>query len=305
MPQITPFRFVALSSIALLCYYAFSGEESFVDPRFLGRRAPFSLAEVKNFCDTDGQLALTFDEGPATSTITLLQALARNKIKATFHVSTQYLKDIAVNTNLRSAYESGHVIGIRWPNSLKTADMSESEVKQKLLNYAAAVYTYIGVYPKFLRFPIDDLTDRNVRVAGSLGFICTGYNIESEDYNAASTVSTINSTYINAFSNIYRGKGRFISIHRDLPDAYRHGLIDTLATTVPAYGYNFTTLDACLSETSAYRESNLDPAGQLVAIDETSVPKGTTNSKSTSDASKVAQLSMFALMLVQMLALTL
>jgi peptidoglycan/xylan/chitin deacetylase (PgdA/CDA1 family) len=72
-----------------------------------------SSTEVINFCKNRGDLAMTFDGGPGPATASVIMGLNANKVKATFHVTTEYLKEVSVVSNMRAAHESGHVIGLR------------------------------------------------------------------------------------------------------------------------------------------------------------------------------------------------
>lgn len=56
---------------------------------------------------------MTFDGGPGPATAFVIQALNAVEVKATFHVTTDYLKEVSVVSNMRSAYETGHIIGLR------------------------------------------------------------------------------------------------------------------------------------------------------------------------------------------------
>ena len=54
-----------------------------------------------------------------------------------------------------------------------------------------------------------------------------------------------------------RGQGRFIGLFHDIYDMYKDPLfLTTIVGAVQDYGYNFVTLQDCLSDASPYRATN-------------------------------------------------
>ena len=221
------------------------------------------VADVPDACLTKGQVAVTFDEGPASSTLNILNGLQQANIKATFHIVTKYLSNIAVSTNLRTAYERGHLIGLRFPTEKDPKSMTDVDIKQTLLLESFKIFKQIGVYPKYLRLPANGYDDRVVSIATALGFVVTQWNIDTFDFEADVTGWKISNAYVTQLNTVAQGQGRFISLHRDLYKVYTdESIMVTVNANVSSRGYTFVTLDKCLSD-SAYRGDNKDPTGQV------------------------------------------
>eukprot|EP00158_Paraphelidium_tribonemae_P002473 Partr_v1_DN25396_c1_g1_i1_m21679 putative chitin deacetylase len=297
MPAVTPFRLVVLLALGAAAWFGFSGKSSFSR----SRRAPITVDAIPDACSADGQFAMTFDEGPSSYTVGVLNALRAANIKATFHFTTEYIKDITVNTNMRSAYEAGHVIGLRVPNSFDASKASENDIKQKLLNGAAAIYTYLKVYPKFVRFPVGTVNELALKVCADLGFVISSFNIDSMDYDAKANLASIQQKYVDQLSKVQAGKGRYIAGHHDLIPLYQNGVIESLVKLLANYGYSPVTLDTCLATSGAYRAENVDPKGSVVAVDPSGKPVDGTLSAKSSDAFRVSQTGLFALVFMQVL----
>jgi len=248
------FRSLVLLTVAVVLYYG-SLHDTFNLRR---KRAPVS--GVPEFCKTAGQVAMTFDEGPSTKTLQVLNALKRAQALATFHITTQYLNNVAVLTNAVTAKESGHIIGLRFPTD--PSNLSDEQFQQALLDQSQRLKDSIGVFPKFLRLPYGKVKDNHVAIANCMGFVITQWNIDTLDYELKPTATdsklgALQQAYGNAFAGMNAGGGRFISLHRDLYDVYlNETVLVELTKYIKAYGYNLVTLDKCLSEASPYRSEN-------------------------------------------------
>lgn len=206
---------------------------------------------------------MTFDEGPSKSTSSILSALGSAKIKATFHVVTKYFNNIVVSTNLKTAKENGHVIGLRFPTDQDPNSMSDLDIKKTLIMESYRISKQIGVFPKFLRMPLGGYSDRVVKVASKLGFIITEWNIDSFDYETGVTRDRIISAFNTQADSVAQGAGRFISLQRDLYAVYDDpSIIATIKANMTTRGYVFVGLDECLAE-SAYRADNKDPDNEV------------------------------------------
>ncbi|KAI3641400.1 hypothetical protein MIR68_000530 [Amoeboaphelidium protococcarum] len=275
------FRLSVLAVSVAVSWFAFFSDNGLK----LGRRAV--LSNVPSFCSTPSQVALTFDEGPSQYTPAVLQGLAANDLKATFHIITDYFSNVAMVTNMQTAYSQGHVIGLRFkPDATK---LSCDAILSQLLTMSNQVYQIINVYPKFVRFSYDQYNDANVACVSGAGFVVSSNNIDVMDYDSGVTNEQISSAYIAQFSQVGRGLGRYIGLHHDLYTIYQDpSVLANLATTLKNWGYNSVTMDKCLGIASAYRTSNAAPPGSGAKV--TAGPPGSpiTPASTTNAASPMA-----------------
>lgn len=203
---------------------------------------------------------MTFDEGPSAKTLQVLNSLKQAEAKATFHITTQYLNNVAVLTNAITAKEAGHVIGLRFPTD--PSKLSDEQFQQALIDQSQRVKDSVGVLPKFLRLPFGKYGARELSIANCMGFVVTEWNIDTLDYDLKPTstdskLDSLQQTYGNAFAGMNAGAGRFIALHRDLYDVYlNETVLVELTKYIKSYGYSLVTLDKCMSEASPYRSSN-------------------------------------------------
>lgn len=207
--------------------------------------------EVYIACSRDGDLALTYDQGPATFTGKLLNHLARHKAKATFHVTPDYLDNPVLLAYLKRAANDGHLIGLYVKETAikeKTEDtMSYIESGRKL------IAKHINYAPVYLRFPIGAASDDLLKQVWARGMTVTSYNLDSQDYLFAN--DTAPDPRQGAVYSIFKStldaieppaKGSFIAIQRDLvgPSVEQSDVIIEYALKK---GYRLVRLDECLS----------------------------------------------------------
>lgn len=171
------------------------------------------------------------------------------------------------------------------------------------------VFGLIKKYPKYLRFPYGQYTIEHVKLAQSLGFIVTEWNIDAYDYSIEE--DPVESGYIQIDdyirSKLASGSPKtdsFISLHRDLYNPYKNisGLCDT-ASFIKEKGYVLVKLAQCLGQdegSSPYRSKNVDTRFEETdpTDSQNGQPKTTMNLEPKSDAVN----QMFAFNPVQPLA---
>lgn len=213
---------------------------------------------MKSYCVKNGDVALTFDEGPSQYTVRVLKGLQDNKMNATFHVITKYFQNVAFVTNMETAYRQGHIIGLRYPNKeVDLTEESDEDIRLTLLTESETIYQYIGVYPKYLRLPFGKYDSRAVKIAESLGFVLTGWNVDPMDYQEGMNAATIAGTYVTQFNQVGQGLGRYIGLHHDIYPVYQDpGVYQRLKNAFDAYKYRTVTLAECLGDPEPYRNGN-------------------------------------------------
>jgi len=188
-------------------------------------------------------LAMTFDDGPSEYTNELLVLLAKENIKATFHIVVKYL---TIRRNLdivRNIYENGHEIGIRLDPDLKS--MNADVVQKSLIANVKFIEKYFNFRPKFVRIPYSPVESPIVSVIEQAGFIVTQHNLDSYDCNYRIYVDDIVSNFELSLKNVQDGGDSFISVQRD---KVYNSVIAThrIAKIARKNKYQFVTLSECL-----------------------------------------------------------
>ena len=188
----------------------------------------------------NGNIYLTFDDGPSYLTNRILDILDEEGVKATFFVTS-------ANESTRRAYNSGHAI------ALHTSTHNYSYIYSSADNYfndlnavSDAVYNVIGIRPNIIRFPggSSNTVSRNYNIGimsylttevVNRGYIYFDWNISSGD--AGGDIYNSNNIYYNVVNNLSHSKTNVVLMH----DSGGHeATVDALRNII-SYGINLHT----------------------------------------------------------------
>lgn len=220
-----------------------------------------AAAEIYMMCEREGEIAFTYDQGPSQYTGKLLVTLAKHKIKATFHISPDYLDNPVILAYLRKAAMDGHLIGIFVKDEV-TAD----SVKDYLAKASGAIQRYTNYKPQFLRFPSPGPSEEVMKTVTGLGYIVTTYNLDSQDYNAVNVPVDGNESVFNVYKDILDqilppAKGSFIAIQRDVVQASVEQS-DQIIQYALDKGYKAVRLDQCIRKPQKGSEKPTEGGGE-------------------------------------------
>jgi len=193
----------------------------------------------------NGNIYLTFDDGPSYLTNRILDILDEEGVKATFFVTS-------ANESTRRAYNSGHAI------ALHTSSHNYSYIYSSADNYfndlnavSNAVYNVIGIRPNIIRFPggSSNTVSRNYNIGimsyltmevVNRGYIYFDWNISSGD--AGGDIYNSTNIYYNVVNNLSHSKTNVVLMH----DSGGHeATVDALRNIISygkEYGYSFKTI---------------------------------------------------------------
>lgn len=255
--------------------------------------------EIYMMCEREGEIAFTYDQGPSQYTGKLLVTLAKHKIKATFHISPDYLDNPVILAYLRKAAMDGHLIGI-----FVKEEVTADGVKDYLTRASGAIQRYTNYKPQFLRFPAPGPSEDMLKAVTGMGYTVTTYNLDSQDYNAVNVPVDGNESVFMVYKDVLDqilppAKGSFIAIQRDIVQASVEQS-DQIIQYALDKGYKPVRLDQCIrkpqkgdeggekkdggnkddGETKPKKKKN-DPSNPIV-IEDDPIHKLETSSKSSS-----------------------
>ncbi|KAK4516306.1 uncharacterized protein ATC70_011276 [Mucor velutinosus] len=218
-----------------------------------------AVAQVTG-CKTQGQIALTYSEGPSDVTAKIVRQLAKADARANFFVNATWLYTQQYAMVVQNVYNAGHFIGMtyRVPNDNSSA-LTDEDIRIDILNNAHIIETLINVAPKYVRLHYTE--EKDVRTEGilrDLGFIIVGYNLDSQDYmkkeaTGANSIQEIYSETFKKYKDTYDAKGSFISIQYDLPYTGSLNAVSRIINTIDEEGYTMVRLDGCLNDPKPYK----------------------------------------------------
>lgn len=203
----------------------------------------YALADIKTRCVQRGMYAMTWDDGPAQFTESLLNTLSSKNVKVTFHITTKYLTDPNIQSIIQRIAGQGHLIGLRTEADWDLFSMSDEQIRAGVARQATVLSSFIGYVPKFIRLPYGKFDDRVRRAVESTGLIVTNFNLETYDYHNDGT-RTLNAVKL-ALSLVGKGTGSFISIQHDGVQQ-SVGVTGKIIDLVKSSGYKFVKLDECM-----------------------------------------------------------
>ncbi|KAI8069681.1 hypothetical protein BC940DRAFT_297286 [Gongronella butleri] len=213
-------------------------------------------------CAGQGEIAVTFNEGPSDVTAKVLNGLKAGQAKASFFVNATWLYTQQYAMILQRAYNDGHMIGMTYRAPGDSSEgLTDQQIMQDVTNNAKIVETLIGVAPKYIRLHYTQPEDyRLEHIVRSMGYTLIAYNLDPQDYNFKGNPKGIGEFYRNAFAkqiDTYDSKGSFITMQYDIPDTGSWQAIYDQINAIHESGYTMVRLDGCLKDKEPYKESSI------------------------------------------------
>ncbi|CAG8632956.1 2844_t:CDS:2 [Acaulospora morrowiae] len=138
-------------------------------------------------CPNPRDWGLTFDDGPTTFTIDLLNYLKPRGLKITFFVVGSRVAESP--EILKMAYDLGHEIGVHtWSHPYLTTQSNE-QIIAELQWTAEIIKATIGVIPAYMRPPFGDVDDRVRNIASQLGYKVVIWDRDTKDWTFTKDLS--------------------------------------------------------------------------------------------------------------------
>ena len=210
---------------------------------------PVLSERIPSACFREGEIALTFDQGPSYYTGILLNILKKENVKAAFHVTPDYLDNPVIMAYLRRASQDGHIIGLYVKESEMGNEKSALAYIERMCN---KLQPHLGQKITFIRFAHHGPSAGLLKQVQNAGFTVTGYNLDSIDYSFKGFNSdvaidkVINSFRVMLDSIVAPARGSFVTIQRDLLD-FSVSATEKFIKYAKEKGYNFVRLDQCIS----------------------------------------------------------
>ncbi|KAF9110297.1 chitin deacetylase [Mortierella sp. AM989] len=227
-------------------------------------------ADFLTSCQTPGQIALTYSEGPSEATMEMLQTLKEAQARVTFFANATWLQYMQYAGVARHAHLDGHLIGMtyRLPSDTSSG-MSDDQVKNDIARNSRTIQDLIGVYPKYMKIHEANLKDpRLLNIATSMGYTLVGFNMDEYDYkyNSVATAGQIAEVYNAMFSkqmDAYGRKASYIVAGYDVPSTGAAAALPKVINTINAHGYDMVRLDGCTNDKTPYKKDPIENNGYV------------------------------------------
>lgn len=210
-------------------------------------------------CRSNGQVAITYSEGPSDTTAQIARHLNNASSVGSFFVNTSWLKQTQYTMVLQNIYNAGHLIGMtyRLPND-DPDSMSDEEIRADIIKNAKMIETLIQVSPKYVRLHFSAQNDgRAEHILKELGFILVGYNLDGKDYvhKKGELVASEYSRTFKQYRQTHDSKGSFVAIQYDIPETASLDAVPHILKTLSTEGYTAVRMDGCLNDPKPYKTS--------------------------------------------------
>ncbi|MBW2525776.1 MAG: polysaccharide deacetylase family protein [Deltaproteobacteria bacterium] len=205
----------------------------------------------------DRRIALTFDDGPSTTTTPeVLDILARHGIQATFFINGSVVHGSAERALLERMNREGHIVGNHGHEHHDMQTLSASAFDRQI-RLTHDIIEGLGESRLFFRFPYGSAGCGSVDQVESHGYAVTGWHIDTADWCYASSTGGVGYCSPSTFRYVpdgYRGdmlgytlsqaaskQGGvmlFHDVHRNTVDQ-----LDEIIWALRAEGFTFTNLD--------------------------------------------------------------
>ncbi|KAF9965876.1 chitin deacetylase, partial [Mortierella alpina] len=213
-------------------------------------------------CNTPGQIALTYSEGPSEATTQMLEILKEAKARVTFFANATWLEYMQYAGVTRRAYNDGHLIGMtyRLPND-SSKSMTDAQLKADIAKQANKIYELIGKYPKYVRLHDAGLKDPKLEpTIRAMGYTLVGFNLDESDYkfNTREQAPQIADVYEQTFvkqADAFGRKGSYVVVGYDIPASGAAAALPDVISSIIRNEYDMVRLDGCNNDNKPYKRS--------------------------------------------------
>lgn len=182
--------------------------------------------------NNSGLIALTFDDGPAMTTLPIIEALETNRAAATFFVNGIHLTkypEIAAY-----AARAGCEIGNHTTSHLHLPELGYEEIVTQTEGTSELIVSVTGKAPAFMRPPYGEYNEAVKRAARSCGLTLINWSIDPVDWDTDDPVVT-RERILNELKD-----GAVVLCHDRMPCEAE--LMPRLIPELLGYGYKLVTV---------------------------------------------------------------
>ena len=132
--------------------------------------------------ENDKNVYLTFDNGyEAGYTSKILDVLKENNVTATFFITAHYLN--SEPELVKRMIDEGHIIGNHTVNHPSLPDVSDTKIKEEIMNLHTALVEKTGYEMKYVRPPKGEYSERVLSICKNLGYTTVMWSLAYDDWD--------------------------------------------------------------------------------------------------------------------------
>ncbi|KAM7204032.1 hypothetical protein V8F20_003730 [Naviculisporaceae sp. PSN 640] len=208
-------------------------------------------------CVNDGQIALTFDDGPYIYTNDLLDKLKAYGAKATFFITGNNLGKGQINDPstiypaiIRRMYAEGHQIASHTWSHQNASQLTNTQFTNQMVWNEIAINSILGFFPTYMRPPYS-ICERNCQnILATLGYHTIYFDLDTAGYlnDDAKKIQTSKNIWDQAMKSSKPSSNSFLQIEHDIHQQVVYNLTDHILTSLFSHGYEAVTVGECLGD---------------------------------------------------------
>jgi peptidoglycan/xylan/chitin deacetylase (PgdA/CDA1 family) len=205
-------------------------------------------------CVRNGDIALTFDDGPYIYTPDLLDILGRYNVKATFFVvGSNGNGDIDKVTQwtdiIRRTYNEGHQIASHTWDHADLTTLSSAARRDEMYKTEAALVNILGVFPTYMRPPYLSFDSASEGDMADLGYHVVSTNLDTRDWANTGPGQSVNSrNTFDQFTASDPASASYIVLNHDIHRTTVYEVAEYEIQRLRSRGYRAVTVGECLGD---------------------------------------------------------
>ncbi|OTA80188.1 carbohydrate esterase family 4 protein [Hypoxylon sp. CO27-5] len=236
-------------------------------------RLPLGSLEVGGVgiydCENEGDVALTFDDGPGQYTSELLDLLERYNAKATFFITgINNGKGEIDNTSLQwpsiiqRMYSDNHQIASHTWSHPDLSAITSARRKDEMIKNEMALRNILGFIPTYMRPPYSSCTEASGCQAdlAALQYRIIYFDLDTADYlnDSPDLIQNSKDNFDTYFEDKSPNTDDALVISHDIHEQTVHNLTEYMLKGIQSRGYRAVTVGECLGDpvSNWYRQTS-------------------------------------------------
>ncbi|EXK46105.1 hypothetical protein FOMG_04320 [Fusarium oxysporum f. sp. melonis 26406] len=222
-------------------------------------------------CNRNGDIALTYDDGPYTYTEDLLNLLQRYNAKATFYITGRNLGKGAINDPdtpwpvlIRRMVRDGHQIASHTWSHQRLTTLSRSKFWNQMIYNEIAFADILGYFPTYMRPPYSASNTTTDAWLNELGYHITYFNLDTEGYlhDSPNMISTSKQIWDNTVEGRSPATNKWLHIEHDPVYQTVYNLTEYMLRSIRRNNFTAVTVGQCLQDPRSnwYRTVSSSPS---------------------------------------------
>ncbi|GKT61784.1 chitin binding protein [Colletotrichum tofieldiae] len=230
-----------------------SGADTSGDARPLKGSVPYGGVGIYN-CVNDGDVAITYDDGPYIYTAAMLDAFKAHGAVATWFITGNNIGkgmiNVAYSDVIQRMVADGHQIASHTWSHENLDQMTQEQRKNQMVYNEIAFQSILGFYPTYMRPPYSICGQDCQAQMLELGYHITYFDLDTQGYlhTDPSQIAFSVGLWDQAMQARSPCNGSYLHIEHDIHQQIATTLTNHILDSVVANGWNAVTVGTCLGD---------------------------------------------------------